>query len=422
MLFSPVWLRPAKFLLAMGLALSACPQAWADGPGDIIVDNILENGLPFLVLVVIIMLFVSAVNTFGKRESYLEKQVSERTRQVNLKNAQILDQAEALNTEKEKLDRVNSEMVMMLSKLEANIEQMSEQRQIIEDSNRKMLDSIRYAKRIQRSILPAHNTLKELFPASFVFYQPKDIVSGDFYFSTRKMGRSFLAAVDCTGHGVPGAFMSLIAHNQLTRAIKEYAILEPARILHWAEKGLSALLSNSADFSEQGDGMEIGLLAIDHKKSVLEYSGAHRPLYRISKGQLLEYRGEPFSIGPVQQAFDIQKRFTNHTIPMVEGDIFYLFSDGYVSQFNGQTGKKYMTSRFKSFLLAIHTLPMDEQKEMLRNEYENWRGDSSQLDDLLVIGVRIAALPEAVNVDLALSGVAAHEPAPEPKTGSALEP
>jgi serine phosphatase RsbU (regulator of sigma subunit) len=365
--------------------------AWAQDTTKAETDSILENGLPFLVLVVIIMLFVLAVNTFGKRESYLEKQVSERTRQINLKNTQILDQAEALNQEKEKLDQVNAEMVMMLSKLENNIEQMSEQRHVIEESNRKMLDSIRYAKRIQRSILPAHESLQDLFPDSFVFYQAKDIVSGDFYFSTRKMGRSFLAAVDCTGHGVPGAFMSLIAHNQLTRAINEYGILEPARILHWAEKGLSSMLNAGNDLTEQGDGMEIGLLAIDQKKAILEYSGAHRPLYRISNGELIEYRGEPFSIGPVQQAFDVDKRFTNHIIPMVEGDMYYLFSDGFVSQFNGTSGKKYMTARFKQFLMSICQLPMEQQKRKLEQEYEDWRGQAPQLDDLLVIGVRVGA-------------------------------
>ena len=354
-----------------------------------VTEDILQDGLPFLILVVLIMLFVLAVNTFGKRENFLEKQVSERTRQINLKNAQIIDQAEALNKEKEKVESVNSELILMLNKLEDNIEQLSHQRVIIEESNRKILDSIRYAKRIQRSILPSHDTLIDLFPDSFVFYQAKDIVSGDFYFSTRKMGRSFLAAVDCTGHGVPGAFMSLIAHNQLTRAINEYGILEPARILHWAEKGLSGLLNSSTDLAEQGDGMEIGMIAIDHKKGVLEYAGAHRPLYRITNGQLIEYRGEPFSIGPVQQAFDVDKRFTNHSIPMVEGDIYYIFSDGYVSQFNGVSGKKYMTARFKQFLLKICTLPMEEQKKLLIEEYETWRGNAAQLDDLLVIGMRV---------------------------------
>jgi serine phosphatase RsbU (regulator of sigma subunit) len=354
-------------------------------------ESILENGLPFLFLVIIIMLFVLAVNTFGKRENYLEKQVSERTRHINLKNAQILNQAEALNEEKEKLDRVNAEMVLMLGKLEENIEKLSEQRVVIEDNNRKILDSIRYAKRIQRSILPSHDSLQEVFPDSFVFYQAKDIVSGDFYFSTKKMGKIFLAAVDCTGHGVPGAFMSLIAHNQLTRAINEYGILEPARILLWADKGLSSLLGSIGEGGDQGgDGMEIGLLAIDHKKRTLEYAGAHRPLYRITNGDLIEYRGEPFSIGPVQQAFEVEKRFANHTIPMVEGDMYYLFSDGFVSQFSGESGKKFMTARFKKLLLSICHLPIDEQKSQLYRAYEEWRGDATQIDDLLVMGIRVA--------------------------------
>ena len=352
-------------------------------------EDAFREGLPIIIVVTVVILFIMAVRSFNKREGYLETQVHERTRQINLQNSQIIEQAEALSTEKEKVDRINSEMLMMLGKLEDNIEQMNHQRLFIEDSNRKMLDSIRYAKRIQRAILPPHDSIREVFEESFIFYQAKDIVSGDFYFSTRKMGRSFLAAVDCTGHGVPGAFMSLIAHNQLTRAINEYGILEPARILHWAEKGLSGLLNRGLDTEEHGDGMEIGILAIDVKKNVLEYAGAHRPLYRISEGELMEYKGEPFSIGPVQQAFDVDKRFTNHTIPMVEGDTYYIFSDGYVSQFNGETGKKYMTGRFKQFLLSISKMPMEDQKRLITQEYEDWRGASQQLDDLLVIGFKV---------------------------------
>lgn len=211
--------------MGVGLLMVVAIPCHAQGLGIEFSEGILREGLPFLILAVVILLFVLAVNTFGKRENYLEGQVKERTRQINAKNAQIIEQAEALNKEKEKVDRVNSELILMLNKLEDNIEQMNNQRIIIEESNRKMLDSIRYAKRIQRAILPAHDSIQEIFPDSFVFYQAKDIVSGDFYFSTRKMGRSFLAAVDCTGHGVPGAFMSLIAHNQLTRAINEYGIL-----------------------------------------------------------------------------------------------------------------------------------------------------------------------------------------------------
>lgn len=399
----------SRSLAGVGLLMAVAMPCHAQGLGIEFSEGILREGLPFLILAVVILLFVLAVNTFGKRENYLEGQVKERTRQINAKNAQIIEQAEALNKEKEKVDRVNSELILMLNKLEDNIEQMNNQRIIIEESNRKMLDSIRYAKRIQRAILPAHDSIRDMFPDSFVFYQAKDIVSGDFYFSTRKMGRSFLAAVDCTGHGVPGAFMSLIAHNQLTRAINEYGILEPARILHWAEKGLSGLLNRGNEPTEQGDGMEIGMIAIDPKKNVLEYAGAHRPLYRITGGELIEYKGEPFSIGPVQQAFDLEKRFVNHQIPMVEGDMYYLFSDGFVSQFHGETGKKYMTARFKQFLVSISNLSMDEQKQRLEEEYEAWRGNGTQLDDLLVIGLRVspvvkpplvpASAPEAVAGD-----------------------
>lgn len=349
----------------------------------------IRDSLPVVIVLALIILFIMAFKTFGKRENFLETQVKERTRQINLKNQQIIAQTEELNSEKEKVDKVNSELISMLNRLETTIDKMNLQRTMLEESNRKVMDSIRYAKRIQRALLPQHDSIKSLFPESFVFYQAKDIVSGDFYFSTTKMGKSFLAAVDCTGHGVPGAFMSLIAYNQLTRAINEYGILEPARILHWAEKGLSAMLKQGSESGEANDGMEVSLVSIDTRRKRLEYAGARRPLFRIHNNELIEYRGDPYSIGPVQQMVGQEKRFNNHVVDLEEGDMYYIFSDGYVSQFNSETGKKYMTGRFKELLLRIYTLPVEEQKQILFDEYENWRGESPQVDDLLVMGFRI---------------------------------
>lgn len=386
--YSHTWLLGfiAPVFLQIGQNYYSAPLLQLSLPTDFFRD-----ALPIIILVTLVILFIIAINTFGKRESFLEAQVKERTRQINLKNQQIMAQSEELNREKEKVEKSNSELVTMLNKLESTIEAMNSQRNLLEDTNRKVIDSIRYAKRIQRAILPQHESVTEFFPQSFVFYQAKDIVSGDFYFSTKKMGKNFLGVVDCTGHGVPGAFMSLIAHQQLTRAINEYGILEPARILHWAEKGLSGMLNRGIDAAEANDGMEVALISADPRRGILEYSGAHRPLYRIHKGELIEYRGEPFSIGPVQQTMELEKRFINHQIQMEEGDMYYMFSDGYVSQFSSKTGKKYMTGRFKDFLLSISKLPVEDQKQMLWQEYERWRGDSTQMDDMLVLGFRIDA-------------------------------
>lgn len=248
-------------------------------------------------------------------------------------------------------------------------------------------DSIKYAKRIQEAILPPDHLIRSLLPQSFVFYKPKDIVSGDFYWVEKINNKIFFAAVDCTGHGVPGAFMSIVGHNQLKQVISGLSEPRPAMVLDELSRGVSESLHQNYDGSTAKDGMDLSLCSIDFQKQELEFAGAFNPLYLIRDKELQEVKANKFPIGIFlgREA----RNFTNHKIGLQKGDMLYIFSDGYADQFGGPKGKKFMANQFRNLLLDIHLLPMEQQKEALDRTLEGWRGAEEQVDDILVIGVRI---------------------------------
>lgn len=249
-------------------------------------------------------------------------------------------------------------------------------------------DSIKYAKRIQEAILPPESLMKKHLNDSFVLYKPKDIVSGDFYWLEEKNGKVLFATVDCTGHGVPGAFMSIVGYNQLKYAITKVDTTQPSKILDELSRGVSETLhqKNYEDATAK-DGMDITLCSLDLKNRQLEFAGAFNPLYLIRDGELQEVKGNKFPVGIFlgKEA----KNFTNHKMEIQRGDVIYVSSDGYADQFGGPKGKKFMANQFKQLLLNIHKEPMSAQKEILDKKIEEWRGDEEQVDDILVMGVRI---------------------------------
>lgn len=246
--------------------------------------------------------------------------------------------------------------------------------------------SIDYAQRLQETILPNDATIKKMFPDSFVFFRPKATVSGDFYWFKELGGKKVIAAADCTGHGVPGAFMSLVGHNVLNTVTKVFT--KPSQILNNANRlAVDVLRSNDGD-SYMRDGMDIALCTIDQKSMTLEFSGAHNPVYIIRNGELIEIESDPFSIG----SYDYnEKEFTNHTVQLQHDDCLYVFSDGYADQFGGPKGKKFMRKHFRKLLQDISHLPMPEQKWRLMDTLDRWQGNQEQVDDILVIGIRVQA-------------------------------
>ena len=260
------------------------------------------------------------------------------------------------------------------------------QKEIIEQKNKDITDSINYAKRIQDAILPPEEVVDKYLKDAFILYKPKDIVSGDFYWAEQSDGKFVYAAVDCTGHGVPGALMSMVGNNALNRTVKEFHLSKPAEILDKLNELVSETLRQEEDSDASvKDGMDISVCCIDFKNNTLEFAGAHNPLYMIRDGELTEYKANKQPIGPYIKRVP----FENHKIKTKKGDVFYISSDGFPDQFGGPKGKKFMSRRFKELLLEIHENPMKNQLDILDQAFLDWRGDKKQLDDVCVIGVRI---------------------------------
>jgi serine phosphatase RsbU (regulator of sigma subunit) len=256
------------------------------------------------------------------------------------------------------------------------------QKEELAAKNKDITDSIQYARRIQVAILPPEVP----FENTFILFKPKDIVSGDFYWLLRKGEQEFMAAVDCTGHGVPGAFMSIIGHNMLNKIVKEYDIVRPADILQLLDKEVSTTLHQQGETITVLDGMDMAIMAYEKARNRLEYAGAINPIYMIRDGELIEKKGDRMSIGRTEMR-DV-KEFTNHEIEVRPGDTFYMFSDGYADQFGGNRGKKFKVTRMKELILSIQDKSMEEQREVLDSTMERWRGDYEQIDDILIIGRR----------------------------------
>jgi ligand-binding sensor domain-containing protein/serine phosphatase RsbU (regulator of sigma subunit) len=254
---------------------------------------------------------------------------------------------------------------------------------IIEEKNRDIMASIRYAERIQRAMLPRENT----FADTFVLFLPKDIVSGDFYWMYDNGDTQFIAAVDCTGHGVPGAFMSIIGHNSLNKVVREYGLTRPSAILDQLNVEVIKSILQS---QERGinDGMDLALIALHKKSGTLEFAGAYNPLYQVRDGVVIVHKGDRFPIGIT--TMEQKKTFTNITIEIKPGDMLYMTSDGYSDQFGSVEGKKFKSVNVKRILSEIYKLPVIEQKEKLEKEIMDWKGELSQVDDIMFIGTKIS--------------------------------
>lgn len=248
-------------------------------------------------------------------------------------------------------------------------------------------DSINYARRIQDSILAPVHIVKQVIPDSFILYMPKDVVSGDFYWVEEENGHRIFAAVDCTGHGVPGALMSVVGFNLLNRAVKELHLVKPSEILQQLDYGVNKLLRQSESENTVKDGMDISLCSYLPSSRLLQYAGVFNPLYIVRNGQLIQVKADKSPIGV--NVDGIVDTYTNHEIQMQPGDMVYLFSDGYADQFGGPEGKKFKYNKMRELLVQISNYPTDEQEIRLRGEFNYWRGELEQVDDVLIIGMRI---------------------------------
>lgn len=257
----------------------------------------------------------------------------------------------------------------------------------IEEKNRDLLDSIKYAYRIQTAISPPDYLVKELLPDSFILYKPKDVVSGDFYFVSKFHDKVVVAAVDCTGHGVPGALMSVIGYNWLMQGVRENHINTPGELLSYLDEGVNETLRQTADESGVKDSMDLAVCSIDYKTSTVTYAGAYNPFYYVHKGELNEIKADKLPIGVNEDG--VVDIYTDHKIKLDKGDTVYIFSDGYADQFGGPHSKKFKYKQLKEKILAVQDKSMNEQKKQLEKILDDWRGIEEQIDDILVIGVKI---------------------------------
>jgi serine phosphatase RsbU (regulator of sigma subunit)/tetratricopeptide (TPR) repeat protein/putative methionine-R-sulfoxide reductase with GAF domain len=272
-------------------------------------------------------------------------------------------------------------------KVKERTSEVVKQKEIIEEKNKHITDSIKYAKRIQEAIIPGEDSVKELLKNSFVLYKPKDIVSGDFYWIERKENKILFAVVDCTGHGVPGAFMSIIGFNGLNQIVNEYGYTKPSEILTQLNKTISYTLRQRVEDSVIRDGMDMAICCIDLDNNKLEFAGAFNPLFIIRNNEVLEIKGDKQPIGNFLGHENYV--FTNREIDLLPSDKLYLFSDGYADQFGGPIGKKLKYNYFRQLLLDNHQKPMPDQKQAIDSFFENWKEGYEQIDDVCVIGVGI---------------------------------
>ena len=269
-----------------------------------------------------------------------------------------------------------------------------EKSKIIEQKNKDLTDSIVYARRIQRAILPDKENIYRAFEDSFVYYNPKDIVSGDFYWYGHSEGTDFLTIADCTGHGVPGAFMSMLGSTLLKEIVETRKIHEPGKILEELHLLVRSTLKQDREGSSQNDGMDLSLIAYNHETHELQFAGANNSLYHFVREQATgeysfqEYKADRKAIGGSQD--EARRTFQNYKVPINKGDIVYMTTDGFVDQFGGKRGRKYMVKKFKRFLGEIVQHPMQQQYEELEREFHEWKGEYHQLDDVLVGGVKFS--------------------------------
>jgi ligand-binding sensor domain-containing protein/serine phosphatase RsbU (regulator of sigma subunit) len=283
--------------------------------------------------------------------------------------------------------KLRLEKKILEDKVNERTAEVVEKNKELDEINKDITASIRYAKRIQDAILPPDDFVKKHLPNTFILFKPKDIVSGDFYWMEDKKDTVIFAAVDCTGHGVPGAFMSIVGHNLLDRVVGEQKVTQPAKILDELNKSISdTLRQTDLEDNTVRDGMDIALCSFDKKKGTLEFAGAYNPLWLIRNQELIEIKANKFPIGNSKSGEN--NKFTNHEIPLEKGDTIYIFSDGYSDQFGGPAGKKFKASALKQLLINSQHLSMPEQREVLNNAIEEWRGEHEQVDDILVIGTR----------------------------------
>jgi serine phosphatase RsbU (regulator of sigma subunit)/Tfp pilus assembly protein PilF len=340
------------------------------------------------------------LNQEDRRQAIADMQVKYETEATEKENALLLAESEL---QEAKISRTRTVLVitiiaigifivMMLQLIRQNNLKKKANRELalkndlITEQKKEITDSIMYASRIQSAMLPPGDYLDRLMPERFIIYMPRDIVSGDYYYITEKDGKIICVAADCTGHGVPGAFMSLLGIAFLNEIMSKHTELHTDEILQELRSHVITALHQTGKEGESQDGMDLALYILDPKTKKIEFSGANNSLLIFRNGEMIEAKADKMPIG-IHTRF--QERFTRHNLDLQKGDMIYTFSDGYPDQFGGPSQKKFMIKKFKNMLQEIHMKSMTEQKKIMEKTLSDWMAGTAQIDDILVIGMRI---------------------------------
>jgi len=333
--------------------------------------NMIYTGLSVLFLISVFVIFIVRQNGKIRKANEL----------LELRNIEVLQQKEEIAAQRDAIGLQKEEIEKQRDIAEKQRDKITEQKQ-------KITDSIEYASRIQAAVLPPEQLLKAVLPEYFIFFRPRDIVSGDFYWVSKDENQAIVAAVDCTGHGVPGAFMSMLGTTLISEIVAKKQFNNAAGILNQL-RGMvkNALHQTGAIDDSTSDGMDCALCMIDFEHRKLQFAGANNPLFIIRNNELIEYEADRMPIG-VHMLEEVP--FTNRLIELQTDDMLYLFSDGYYDQFGGEKGRKLLTKNFKDILLQVHQLDMPKQNLEMERQFNQWKGDNRQIDDVLVIGIRVS--------------------------------
>ena len=356
--------------------------------------------IAYLIAIAALVLFALALFAFvqnKKKNKKIEAQnalLENQKKEIVQKHEELQASEEELRQNSEELQTTNEQLTLVKMSIEeknlalgASLVELEHQKEIIEKKNQDITSSINYAKRIQVAMLPEVSKVKEMLPKSFIFFQPRDIVSGDFYwFSKVSDEKCVIAACDCTGHGVPGAFMSLIGNDVLNETVNARNIHEADQILHDLHSGVVNALNQRA--TDNRDGMDMTLCVIDKENKQVHFAGAKNEVIYIKNGKVDRLKGDKMPIGG--ERLDVERFFHKETVDIDAPTTFYMFSDGFQDQFGGEKGRKYMKKRFREFLVEIHKQPFEEQEKILKLEFDAWLGGiHHQVDDVLVIGFKV---------------------------------